>query len=113
MPQGTDLSLDGRVERVVATGHVEVEQPGRRATGERLVYTTSDEVSLLTGDKDSPPKVVDTVQRTTVTGAALRFHSDDDSVEALSTVPGETGVGQRVRTDTEVDKGKKGGSAKH
>jgi lipopolysaccharide export system protein LptA len=108
---GTDLSLDGRVDRVVATGHVEIEQPGRRATGERLVYTASDEVSVLTGDKDSPPKVVDTVRRTTVTGAALRFHSDDDSVEALSTVPGETSTGQRVRTDTEVDK--KSGSAKH
>ncbi len=100
---GGDLALNGRVDRVVATGHIELEQPEQRATGEKLVYTASDELLVLTGDKDAPPKVVDTVQGTTVTGAALLFHLDDQGVEALSTVPGEKSSGQRVRTDAQVN----------
>jgi lipopolysaccharide export system protein LptA len=74
-----------------------------RATGERLVYTASDQVFLLTGDSKTPPQATDA--KGTTTGAALRFHrSCDDSggvsVEALSEVPGETR--RRVQTETRV-----------
>jgi lipopolysaccharide export system protein LptA len=108
---GAGLSMQGRIERVVATGHIELEQPGRRATGERLVYTASDALYVLTGDTGAPAKVADS-QGTTV-GAAFRFHSGDESVEALSMAPGEKSTGQRVRTDTQVKDDKKTGSAKH
>jgi lipopolysaccharide export system protein LptA len=97
-------SLAGNLDRVVATGDVEIDQPGLHATGERLVYTASDQVFLLTGDDKSPPKAVGA--RGTTTGAALRLrHSSDgsgsDSVEVLGEVPGMPA--QRVRTDSMVD----------
>jgi lipopolysaccharide export system protein LptA len=87
----------GSVERIVATQHIEITQPGRRATGERLVYTAGDQTYLLTGTAAAPPRVFDAVQGTT-TGAALRFRSGDDSV----VVSGREGdaPAQRVHTET-------------
>ena len=41
--------MGGGVERVVATGHIVIDQPGRRATGEQVVYTASDGMFVLTG----------------------------------------------------------------
>jgi lipopolysaccharide export system protein LptA len=91
--------MGGSVERVVATGHIEMEQPGRRATGEQLVYTASDGMFVLTGTAAVLPKVVDQ-QQGTVTGAMLRFHAGDENVVVSN--GGESGAGQRVRTETRV-----------
>jgi lipopolysaccharide export system protein LptA len=90
--------MGGSVERVVATGQIEMEQPGRRATGEQLVYTANDGMFVLTGTSAVPPKVVDD-QQGTVTGASLRFHTGDDSVLVSN---GTSGAGQKVRTETRV-----------
>lgn len=93
----------GSVERIVATQRVEITQPGRKATGERLVYTASDQMFVLTGTAASPPKVVDATGGSTggtTTGAALRFHSGDDSV-IVSGNDGDTPA-QKVRTETRV-----------
>jgi len=88
--------MGGRVDHIIATGAVELEQPGRKGFGEKLVYTAVDQVSVLTGTKAVPPKVVDETQGT-VTGASLRFRSGDDSVEVLS------GDGaQKVRTESRM-----------
>jgi lipopolysaccharide export system protein LptA len=89
----------GSVERIVATQHIEITQPGRKATGERLVYTASDQMFVLTGTAAAPPKVVDATQGTT-TGAALRFHSGDDSV-VISGRDGDAPA-QKVHTETRV-----------
>jgi lipopolysaccharide export system protein LptA len=91
--------MGGSVERVVASGHIEMQQPGRRATGEQVVYTASDGMFVLTGTLAMLPKVVDDVQGT-VTGTSLRFHAGDENV-VVSNV-GESGAGQRVRTETRV-----------
>jgi len=101
-------SLAGRLERVVTTGHVDIQQPGLHATGERLVYTAGDQVFLLTGDSKTPPQATDA--NGTTAGAALRFRSSCDdgggvSVEALSVVPGEPA--QRVQTETRVSNDEK------
>jgi lipopolysaccharide export system protein LptA len=96
---GAGIGLDGRVERIVATGDVAVDQPGRRAAGERLVYTASDRVFVLTAGSGGVAKVIDT--RGTTMGAAFRFHSGDESVEALNAAPGEA-ASQRVRTEGDV-----------
>jgi len=79
-----------------------------QASGERLVYTAADRVSLLTGDKNAPPKAVDA--QGTTTGAALRFRNSCEagggvSVEALGEIPGEPA--QRVRTDARVSNPRK------
>jgi lipopolysaccharide export system protein LptA len=92
-------SIGGSVERMVATGHVDMQQPGRRATGEQLVYTASDGTYVLTGTTAALPKVIDD-QRGTVTGTSLQFHSGDDNVVVSN--GGESGAGQRVRTETRV-----------
>jgi lipopolysaccharide export system protein LptA len=96
-------SLAGNLERVVATEHVDITRPGLEATGERLVYSAGDQVFLLTGTPTALPKAVDA--RGTTTGAALRFDTCDDSVEALGTVPGS--AVQRVRTETHLNNDKK------
>jgi lipopolysaccharide export system protein LptA len=87
-------SLGGNLDHVVAAGHVELEKPGMHATGERLVYTASDRIVLLTGDAKAPPKAVGA--QGTTTGATLRFNSCDGSVEALG------GAGERVLTDARI-----------
>jgi lipopolysaccharide export system protein LptA len=89
--------MGGSVERVVAIGNIEMEQPGRRATGEQLVYTASDGMFVLTGTPAVLPKVVDS-QQGTVTGVSLRFHEGDENV----VVSNGAESGQRVRTETRV-----------
>ncbi len=75
----TPVSLGGRVDHIVGTGAVVLEQPGRKATGERLVYTAADQTFVLTGTASNPPKMVDPLQGS-VTGASLRFTNGEDSV---------------------------------
>jgi lipopolysaccharide export system protein LptA len=89
--------MGGTVERMVLTGHLELEQPGRRATGEQLVYTANDDTYVLTGTAAALPKVVDD-QRGTVTGTSLRFHGGEDNVVVSN--GGENGT--KVRTETRV-----------
>ena len=98
-------SLAGDVERMVATGQVAIEQPGRRATGERLVYTASDALFMLTGDGKAMPRLVDSA-RGTITGAVLLFHTGDNSVVVSNGTPEATGAaaGQKVRIETPAGK---------
>jgi len=95
--------LAGKVERTIATGQIQIDQPGLRATGGRLVYTAADGLFVLTGDGKSPPKLVDS-ECGTITGAALQFHTGDESVEVTSVEPGGAASGQRLRTETRVGK---------
>ncbi len=88
----------GSVERVVAQGDVSLNQPGRKATGDRLTYTAADGEFKLTGTASRMPRLVDQVNGT-VSGAALIFHSGDDSVIISS---GESGGKVRTRTETTV-----------
>ena len=92
-------TLGGDVDHMVATRQVELDKPGMHATGERLVYTTSDRLVVLTGDDKAPPTAVG--PQGTTTGAALRFNSCNGSVEALGA------EGQRVRTNAQIGKDEK------
>jgi lipopolysaccharide export system protein LptA len=96
---GDNGFVAGKLEKMVASGHIEMDQPGQRATGEQLVYTASDQMYVLTGTAAALPKVVDD-QRGTVTGTSLRFHAGDENVVVSN--EGDSGVGQRVRTETRV-----------
>jgi lipopolysaccharide export system protein LptA len=66
----------GRVNRVVAEGHVLILQPNRRAEGEKLVYTAAEDKFVLTG---GPPSIFDAEQGR-VTGVSLTFFRADDRV---------------------------------
>jgi lipopolysaccharide export system protein LptA len=68
-----------QIDHIVATGNVVMTQPGRKATGEKLVYTSDDGKYVLTGAPGNLPHVFDKVKGTT-TGARLIFNSQDDSV---------------------------------
>ncbi len=96
---GGDMS--GQVDRVVATGLVTLEQPGRRGTCEQLVYTTADGRFVLTGSAVRAPRVED-AQKGTVTGDTLIFLSRDDRVEVQS--GGGNGASGRTLTTTHVAK---------
>ncbi len=96
-PQGQPSQLD----RLIATGHVVLAQPGRRGNGERLVYTASDGNYVLTGTPAQPPKAAD-AQKGTTTGAALLFRNGDNSVEVLS--HDAEGSSRRTVTDTRTPK---------
>jgi lipopolysaccharide export system protein LptA len=69
----------GQLDHLIATGHVVFTQPGRKGTGEKLLYTADDGKYLLTGTEAARPLMWDRVNGTT-TGEALIFNSQDDSV---------------------------------
>jgi lipopolysaccharide export system protein LptA len=86
----------GPLERIVATGHVEVTQPGRKGMGEKLVYTARDGNYVLTGAPGEPPRIVDEAKGTT-SGTTLIFNSQNDSVEV-------SGGQSRAVTETRAPK---------
>jgi lipopolysaccharide export system protein LptA len=87
------------VDRLTAQGHVAVDWPDRRGTGEKLVYLSEDGTFTLTGTSSLPPRITDQA-RGMVTGSALIFHSRDDSV----TVEGDGG---KTETETQSPKQRK------
>ena len=80
------------IDRLTSRGHVVVDWPDRRGTGEKLVYRNDDQTFTLTGTSSAPPRITDQA-RGTVTGSALIYHSRDGSV----TVEGDGG-----KTETET-----------
>lgn len=74
-----NTSGESSIEKIVATGHVRLMQPGRRGTGTRLVYTANDGHFVLTGDAENPPQIFD-ADRGTVTGQVLTFTSPEQAI---------------------------------
>ncbi len=97
--------LGGKLDHVIAAGHVELDKPGMHATGEKLVYTASDQIVLLTGDAKAPPKAVGA--QGTTTGAVLRFNSCDGSVEALGAAGESVLTDARISNEEKKEKGKR------
>lgn len=85
-----------QLERMVATGRVTIEQPGRKGEGSKLVYTAQSGNYVLTGTPGAPPRMVDR-ERGTTTGVALIFNNQSGSVEISG------GKGSAV-TETRVPK---------
>ena len=61
---------------MVAEGDVVIQQPTRRADGQKLVYTAADDKFVLTG---GPPSIFDAEQGK-ITGVSLTFFRRDDRV---------------------------------
>ncbi len=86
--EGTNPSMPGQVDRIIAEHGVVIKQPTRHATGDRLVYTSADDKFVLTG---GPPSIFDAEQGKT-TGNSLTFYRHDDRVlvEGRTTSPAVT-----------------------
>jgi lipopolysaccharide export system protein LptA len=70
------LAGPGQLDHMVAQGSVIVVQPTRRAEGQTLLYTASDDKFVLTG---GPPSIFD-AERGKITGVSLTFFRADDRV---------------------------------
>jgi lipopolysaccharide export system protein LptA len=70
------LAGPGQLDRMVAEGRVIIEQPGRKAEGQKLVYTAALDKFVLTG---GPPSIFD-AERGKITGVSLTFFRGDDRV---------------------------------
>lgn len=68
-----------QLERIVASGHIVITQPGRKGVGERLVYTADDGRYVLSGLPEHPPYLEDATKGRTF-GDTLIFNSQNDSV---------------------------------
>lgn len=67
------------VQSIDAKGNVLLQQPGRRASGDQLVYTADEGKFVLTGTPQKPPSIFD-AERGQVTGVSLTFFNRDDRV---------------------------------
>jgi hypothetical protein len=88
-------SLEGGLERLLASGPVDVTLPHTRASGEKLTYDAATRVFVLSGSGREPAKAVDA--KGTTTAAAFRFSACDDTLEAMGQAPGVSS--QRVETE--------------
>ena len=78
-PKGQAGKAPSQVQTIDATGNILLQQPGRRAVGNRLVYTADEEKFVLTGTPASPPSIFD-AEHGQVTGVSLTFFNRDDRV---------------------------------
>lgn len=74
--QGTSTVAPSELDHIVAEGHVLIQEPNRRAQGDRLVYTAAEQKFVLSGGS---PSIFDAEHGTT-TGDSLTFFSRDDRV---------------------------------
>ena len=70
------LTGTGRIDHIVAREQVVITQPARRAVGEQLVYTTSDDKFVLTGGS---PSIFD-AEHGKITGVSLTLFRHDGRV---------------------------------
>jgi lipopolysaccharide export system protein LptA len=82
----------GQLDRMIAQDDVVLQQPKRRAEGQKLVYSAADDRFVLTG---GPPSIFDAEQGK-ITGVSLTFFRRDDRVLV------EGGASAPVVTQTRV-----------
>jgi len=82
----------GNLNTIVASGQVVITQPGRRANGDQLVYTSADDKFVLTG---GPPSIFD-AERGKITGVSLTFYRHDDRVLVEGSIKSPTVTQTRV-----------------
>jgi lipopolysaccharide export system protein LptA len=81
-----------QLNQIVAQNHIIIQETGRRATGEKLVYTAADGKFVLTG---GPPMVADAAHGT-IRGDSLTFYSHDDRIVVESKQSSRTVTHTRV-----------------
>lgn len=100
---GNAPALGGSLERMVFSGGVRLQAPGRAGEGEQLVFSAKDGTYVLTGTPGKLPRIADTEQGV-VTGATLLVKRAEKSVivDGSGASNGHGSVAGRVHTDVPV-----------
>lgn len=85
-----------QIDHIVAQGDIQIEQPGRKATGNQLVYTAADEKLVLTASAGKRPSIFD-AERGQISGDSLTFYRHDDRVLVDSKDSSQTLIQTRIR----------------
>jgi lipopolysaccharide export system protein LptA len=85
-----------QLDRIVAQGEIQIEQPNRKATGNQLVYTAQDEKLVLTASQGRRPTIMD-AEHGQITGDSLTFYRHDDRVLVDSKESSQTLIKTRIR----------------
>jgi len=80
------------VERMLATGNVKIQQPGRLATSESAEFFQPEKKAILTGGM---PRILDS-ERGSTSGARLTLFFDDGSISVVGTSENRSLTRQRV-----------------
>ncbi|HKD83072.1 MAG TPA: LptA/OstA family protein [Candidatus Angelobacter sp.] len=102
LPKGAQQEAQGasQLDRIVAQGDIHIQQAGRRATGNQLVYTAAEDKMVLTGTEGHRPSIFD-AERGEISGDSLTFFTHNGRVLVGS---GET---SQTQTPTIRDASKK------
>jgi len=85
-----------QMDHIVAQGEIHIDQPGRKATGNQLVYTAADEKLVLTASAGKRPSIFD-AERGQVSGDSLTFYRHDDRVLIDGKESSQTLIQTRIR----------------
>jgi lipopolysaccharide export system protein LptA len=96
-PRGNQPAAAGsQLDRIIALGEIQIEQPNRKATGNQLVYTAQDEKLVLTASAGRRPTITD-AEHGQITGDSLTFYRHDDRVLVDSKDSSQTLIQTRIR----------------
>ena len=92
LPKGAQQESQSasQLDRIVAQGDIRIQQAGRKANGNQLVYTAADDKMVLTGTQGHRPSIFD-AERGEISGDSLTFFTHDGRVLVGS---GETSQNQ-------------------
>ena len=93
--------MGGTLDRVVVSGDVRVDQPGRHGSGDQLTYKAADGSFVLTGTPAVPSRMVDAVQGSVI-GASLLFRAGDSTIVVAGAPAAGGQRPQRARIETRV-----------
>ena len=68
-----------QLDRIVAQGDIQIQQAGRKAVGNQLIYTGNEQKFVLTGAPGRLPSIFD-AEHGKITGDSLTFFSHDGRV---------------------------------
>src|SRR5215813_11435985 len=88
-----------QLDRIIAQGEIQIEQPTRKATGNQLVYTGQDEKLVLTAAAGRRPSIFD-AERGQISGDSLTFYKHDDRVLVDSKDSSQTLIQTRIRDES-------------
>lgn len=84
-----------QLDHIVAQGDIHIQQAGRKAVGNQLVYTAADDKMVLTGTEGHRPSIFD-AERGEISGDSLTFFTHDGRVLVGSGETSQTQTPTRI-----------------